>query len=178
MHQQSHCLKLWHKKPTLWMLSNVIKNLITSAECYQNLAHYLLPKPYTLQIKVMVFPPFHCAFLLARLGKIFLLTYLPRHWVSVPLQSPFTKHSLTWEPTRVYPVLQVKIAVAPYTVKVPILLPLGGDGRLPQEITEKGRYNAYNIATTRQAERQRSLTETNTNWHRLFCVKTKFTHYS
>lgn len=60
---------------------------------------------------------------------------LPRHWVSAPLQRPFAKHSLTWEPTKVYPVLQVKIAVAPYTVKVPILFPFGGDGRPPQEIT-------------------------------------------
>ena len=31
--------------------------------------------------------------------------------------------------------LQVNIAVAPYTVKVPILFPFGGDGRPPQEIT-------------------------------------------
>jgi len=34
-------------------------------------------------------------------------------------------------------VLQVNIAVAPYTVKVPILFPFGGDGRPPQEITRK-----------------------------------------
>lgn len=65
------------------------------------------------------------------------LGVLPRHWVSVPLQRPFAKHSLTWEPTNVYPVLQVNIAVAPYTVKVPILFPFGGDGRPPQEITRK-----------------------------------------
>lgn len=65
------------------------------------------------------------------------LDFLPRHWVSVPLQRPFAKHSLTWEPTNVYPVLQVNIAVAPYTIKVPILFPFGGDGRPPQEITRK-----------------------------------------
>lgn len=44
-------------------------------------------------------------------------------------------HSRTREPTKVYPVLQEKIAVAPYTVNVPILFPLGGVPRSPQEMT-------------------------------------------
>lgn len=61
---------------------------------------------------------------------------LPRHWTSVPLQSPLDKHSRTLEPTSVYPVLQEKMAVAPYTVSVPILLPFGGVPRSPQEMTE------------------------------------------
>lgn len=60
---------------------------------------------------------------------------LPRHWTSVPLQSPLDKHSRTLEPTSVYPVLQEKMAVAPYTVSVPILLPFGGVPRSPQEMT-------------------------------------------
>lgn len=61
---------------------------------------------------------------------------LPRHWTCVPLQSPFDIHSRTREPTNVYPVLQEKMAVAPYTVSVPILLPFGGVPRSPQVMTE------------------------------------------
>ena len=48
---------------------------------------------------------------------------VPRHLVSTPLQSPLTPHSLTCDPTSVYPVLHMKIAVAPNVVRVPILLP-------------------------------------------------------
>lgn len=63
----------------------------------------------------------------------------PRHWTCVPLQSPLDIHSRTREPTKVYPVLQEKMAVAPYTVSVPILLPFGGVPRSPQEMTEIGK---------------------------------------
>lgn len=37
----------------------------------------------------------------------------PRHWTWVPLQRPLDIHSRTREPTKVYPVLQEKMAVAP-----------------------------------------------------------------
>lgn len=63
--------------------------------------------------------------------------YTPKHWTWVPLQRPLDIHSRTREPTRVYPVLQEKMAVAPYTVSVPILLPFGGVPRSVQEMTLK-----------------------------------------
>lgn len=68
-------------------------------------------------------------------NHVCVLEISPRHWTCVPLQSPLDIHSRTREPTRVYPVLQEKMAVAPYTVSVPILLPFGGVPRSPQEMT-------------------------------------------
>lgn len=60
---------------------------------------------------------------------------LPRQRVSVPLQRPDARHSRTVEPIRMQPELQVKIAVAPKVVCVPIFLPLGGVGSSPHEMT-------------------------------------------
>lgn len=44
------------------------------------------------------------------------LFYLPKQCVSVPLQSPDDRHSLTTDPTSMKPGSQVKIAVAPNVV--------------------------------------------------------------
>lgn len=60
---------------------------------------------------------------------------IPKHLVSIPLQSPEDRHSLTAEPTSMYPESQVNIAVDPYVICVPILFPFGGVGSSPQEIT-------------------------------------------
>lgn len=61
---------------------------------------------------------------------------LPRQCVSVPLQRPEDRHSRTLEPTRIKPELQVKIAVAPKVVCVPIFFPLGGVASSPHEMTK------------------------------------------
>ena len=66
-------------------------------------------------------------------------SYIPKHLVSIPLQSPEDRHSLTAEPTSMKPASQVKMAVAPNVVWVPIFFPLGGGGSSPQEITETHR---------------------------------------
>lgn len=41
---------------------------------------------------------------------------IPKHRVSVPLQSPDDRHSLTADPTSMKPASQVKMAVAPNVV--------------------------------------------------------------
>jgi len=41
---------------------------------------------------------------------------IPKHLVSIPLQSPEDRHSLTAEPTSMYPESQVNIAVDPYVI--------------------------------------------------------------
>lgn len=64
---------------------------------------------------------------------------LPRHRVSVPLQRPDRRHSLTVDPVKTKPRLQLKMADAPKVVCVPIFFPLGGVGRSPQEMTARER---------------------------------------
>lgn len=43
-------------------------------------------------------------------------SYIPKHCVSVPLQSPDDRHSLTADPTSMKPGSQVKMPVAPNVV--------------------------------------------------------------
>lgn len=73
---------------------------------------------------------------------------LPRQRVSIPLQSPEARHSRTVEPTRMKPELQVKIAVAPKVICVPIFFPLGGVGSSPHEMTA-GKGNREENESTR-----------------------------
>lgn len=73
---------------------------------------------------------------------------LPRQRVSVPLQRPEARHSRTVEPTRMKPELQVKIAVAPKVVCVPIFFPLGGVGSSPHKMTA-GKGNRERNESTR-----------------------------
>lgn len=68
-------------------------------------------------------------------GQVMPVASIPKHLVSIPLQSPDDRHSLTAEPTSMYPESQVNIAVDPYVIWVPILFPFGGVGSSPQEIT-------------------------------------------
>ncbi len=66
-------------------------------------------------------------------------TTLPKQRVSVPLHRPEDRHSLTVDPTSIYPLSHVNMAVAPKEVWVPIFLPLGGVARSPHEMTAEGR---------------------------------------
>lgn len=70
---------------------------------------------------------------------------IPKHLVSIPLQSPEDRHSLTADPTSMYPESQVNIAVDPYVIWVPILFPFGGVGSSPQEITSWQNQNRIEI---------------------------------
>lgn len=77
----------------------------------------------------------YCIFKINTISKW--LPHVPKQRVSVPLQSPDDRHSLTADPTSMKPTSQVKMAVAPNEVWVPIFFPLVGDGSSPQEITEE-----------------------------------------
>lgn len=49
-------------------------------------------------------------------GQVMTVVSIPKHLVSIPLQSPDDRHSLTAEPTSMYPESQVNIAVDPYVI--------------------------------------------------------------
>lgn len=49
-------------------------------------------------------------------GQVMTVASIPKHLVSIPLQSPDDRHSLTAEPTSMYPESQVNIAVDPYVI--------------------------------------------------------------
>lgn len=49
-------------------------------------------------------------------GQVMTVISIPKHLVSIPLQSPDDRHSLTAEPTSMYPESQVNIAVDPYVI--------------------------------------------------------------
>lgn len=89
-------------------------------------------------------------------------TTLPKQRVSVPLHRPEDRHSLTVDPTSIYALSHVNMAVAPKEVWVPIFLPLGGVARSPHEMTmerREGKTNKDNLESLNIW-----LTEPNSCW--------------